>query len=80
MDNVANNTEHAQSKKTGRIVLFALIGFFIIFATVDAFFVYKALSTNTGLVAENPYERGLRFNEVIAEAQKKKNASNGAEK
>ncbi|GEM_PF-1478884 len=61
------------SKKDGRIVFWALIAFFAVVASVDAFFVYKALSTNTGVVSENAYERGLRYNDIINEAKKRKN-------
>jgi len=63
--------ENAEAnKKSGRKALFYLLGFFIIFASVDAFFVYKALSTHTGVVTENAYEIGLNYNEVIAESKK----------
>tara|TARA_R110002126_G_scaffold274335_2_gene419290 strand:+ start:7706 stop:7936 length:231 start_codon:yes stop_codon:yes gene_type:complete len=60
------------NKKSGRRALFYLLAFFVIFASVDAFFVYKALSTHTGVVAENAYEIGLNYNDVIAEAKKQK--------
>ncbi len=60
-----------QSKKDGRRFFLILFGFFVIFASVDAFFVYKALSTNTGVVSENAYEQGLRYNDILAEAKKR---------
>jgi nitrogen fixation protein FixH len=60
------------NKKEGRKALFYLLSFFVIFASVDAFFVYKAISTHTGVVAENAYEIGLNYNDVIAEAKKQK--------
>jgi nitrogen fixation protein FixH len=67
-------TEAAQkSRKAGRTVLFSLLGFFAVFASVDAFFVYTALKTNTGVVAENAYERGLHYNDLLDEARKRKN-------
>lgn len=65
--------ESLESKKTGRLVLFSLIAFFIVFASVDAYFVYKAVSTNTGAIVENPYEQGLNYNEIIARAKEIKN-------
>ncbi len=71
MMKVAQTLQQA-NKKAGRRALFYLLGFFVIFASVDAFFVYKALSTHTGVVAENAYEIGLNYNEVIAEAKKQK--------
>ena len=38
------------NKKDGKIVLIWIVGFFLTFMTVDAFFVYKALSTHIGTV------------------------------
>ena len=67
-----NETIEEQSKKEGRRFLIGLILFFICFATVDAFFVYKALSTHSGVVTKNPYEVGLNYNDIIAEAKRKK--------
>ncbi len=61
------------SKKTGRKVLMYLVLFFIIFASVDALFIYMAVSTHSGVVAENAYEIGVKYNDVIAEAKKKAN-------
>tara|TARA_B100002019_G_C21012668_1_gene470787 strand:- start:250 stop:495 length:246 start_codon:yes stop_codon:yes gene_type:complete len=64
--------EDALNRKSGRIFLFSLIAFFVVFASVDAFFVFKALSTHTGVVAENAYEIGLNYNDVIEEAKKQR--------
>lgn len=66
------------SKKDGRIVLFALLAFFTTFATVDAYFVYKAITTHSGVVAENAYEIGLNYNDILAEADKRQNEQNAA--
>lgn len=60
-----------QTAKDGRKVLWYFLGFFAVFATVDAFFVYKALSTHSGVVAENSYEIGLHYNELLKEADKR---------
>ena len=38
------------SKKTGRKFWIGLFIFFLTFATVDAFFIYKAMMTHTGVV------------------------------
>jgi nitrogen fixation protein FixH len=51
---------------TGRMVLFTLIGFFAIVMAVNAVFVDLALSTNTGIVANEPYRKGLKYNERIS--------------
>ena len=58
--------------KDGKRVLLAFLLFFVVFASVDAFFVYKAISTLPGVVSENAYEIGLHYNKIIAEAEKRK--------
>lgn len=63
------NNDAIASKKAGRIILFSMLAFFLVFASVDAFFIYKALTTNTGVVVENPYEVGLNYNEIIQKAK-----------
>lgn len=59
-------------KNDGRKVFIGFLAFFIVFASVDAFFVYKAISTLPGVVSENAYEIGLNYNKIIAEAKKRK--------
>ncbi len=59
------------SRKSGRVVLLSILGFFMTFICVNMFFAYKALSTYTGVVVENAYEKGLHFNQIIAEAKKR---------
>lgn len=61
----------AQSREAGIRVLFWISGFFLVFASVDAWFVYKAVTTNSGVVAENAYEIGVNYNDVIAEARQR---------
>lgn len=65
-------TETGTPPKDGRRVLLAFLSFFVVFASVDAFFVYKAISTLPGVVSENAYEIGLHYNKIIAEAEKRK--------
>lgn len=43
--------------------------FFAVIAVLDGIFVYMAVSTQTGVVTEQPYEKGLAFNETLAEAR-----------
>jgi nitrogen fixation protein FixH len=66
MDDVAQ-----KSKKTGKNVFWGFIAFFVVFATVDVFFVYKAVTTHPGVVAENAYEIGLNYNKIVEEAKKR---------
>lgn len=70
--------EKEKSQKAGRKFLLGLILFFLAVATVDGYFVYKALSTHTGVVVDKPYERGLKYNEIIAEAKRQKDERNNA--
>jgi nitrogen fixation protein FixH len=51
---------------TGRTVLVTIIGFFVVVFAVNGVFLFLALSTNTGIVAVEPYRKGLKYNERIA--------------
>ncbi len=64
--------EQNESRKNGKVVLFSLISFFAVFASVDAYFVYKAVNTHTGVVTENAYEKGLAYNNNIKQAKHQK--------
>lgn len=65
-----------KKKESGLWVLWAFLAFFAVFASVDAYFVYKALSTHTGVVVENAYEIGLNYNDIIEKAERQKNGEN----
>lgn len=67
-----NEDQAKDTKQSGLWVLWSLLLFFLVFASVDAFFVYKALSTHTGVVTENAYEKGLHYNEILDEARRRK--------
>lgn len=43
--------------------------FFAVIALLDGIFVYMAVSTQTGVVTENAYEKGLNYNEIIKAAK-----------
>lgn len=58
-----------EKKGTGKVVLFWLFGFFVTFATVDAFFVYIAVQTHAGVVTEQSYEKGLKYNTALEQAK-----------
>lgn len=51
---------------TGQHVLLAVILFFATVFAVNGLMLYKALSTHSGLVAQEPYRKGLHYNERIA--------------
>jgi len=51
---------------SGRDVLIAFLSFFGLVFAVNGYFLYAALSTYTGVVAREPYRKGLAYNERIA--------------
>lgn len=55
----------AQRAITGRQVLLGMVAFFGVVFGVNAVFLYSALSTHTGVVANEPYRKGLHYNERI---------------
>lgn len=54
---------------TGRHVVLSLIAFFGVIFAVNGYFLYSALSTHTGLIANEPYRKGLQYNDRIAAAE-----------
>ncbi len=49
-----------------------LIAFFGVIFAVNGYFLYSALSTHTGVVAIEPYRKGLAYNERIAADERQK--------
>lgn len=47
-------------------VLGAMLAFFGVIFVVNGYFLYQALATNTGVVALEPYRKGLAYNARIA--------------
>lgn len=66
--------DNIDKDKSGHRVLLYLLLFFGVCLSVNGFFVYKAVTTHTGVIAENTYKIGLNYNELITEAKKRKNA------
>ncbi|MBT3071765.1 FixH family protein [Rhodomicrobium sp. Az07] len=54
---------------TGKHVLLILLGFFGLMSSVNAVFVYMAISTKPGEATGASYEAGLRYNQTLAEAK-----------
>jgi nitrogen fixation protein FixH len=59
--------------KKGKVVLMSLLAFFALFSSVDAFFVYKAVTTHSGVITEQAYEKGLAYNQALKQAREQKN-------
>lgn len=51
---------------SGRHVLYGMIGFFGVIFVVNGYFLYAALATHSGVVAQEPYRKGLAYNARIA--------------
>jgi len=68
-----NATVRAEGKLTGRHVLIVMLGFFGLIFAVNGYFLYAALATHTGVVANEPYRKGLAYNDRIA-AEARQNA------
>jgi nitrogen fixation protein FixH len=54
----------------GLHVLWSMVAFFGVIFAVNGYFLYAALSTHTGLVAQEPYRKGLAYNERIAASER----------
>lgn len=56
----------------GRHVLAGMVGFFAIVFAVNGVLLYKALATHSGLVAQEPYRKGLNYNDrVVADERQR---------
>jgi len=62
----------------GRHVLAIFAGFFAAVFAVNGYFLYSALSTHTGIVANEPYRKGLAYNSRI-EAERRQSELNWAD-
>lgn len=58
-----------QDRKSGWLVFWSFLAFFVTFVSVDIYFVIKALSTHTGVVTEHAYEKGLAYDQALAQAR-----------
>jgi nitrogen fixation protein FixH len=58
-----------QERPNDKFLPLGFVGFFLVIFIVNGVMVYLALTTRTGMVAEHHYERGLHYNDYLAEAQ-----------
>jgi nitrogen fixation protein FixH len=61
-----------KNENSGLWVLMSFVSFFAIFIAVDIYFVYSAITTNTGLVSQNSYYKGLDYNNTLRQAEGQK--------
>ncbi len=55
--------------KKGTWVLLCFVAFFGVIIAVNTVFITTALNTHSGVVVEQPYEKGLAFNETLKKAK-----------
>ena len=65
-------------KSDGRFILLCFVAFFSLIIVVNSIFIYFALQTHSGVVIENPYEKGLEFNKTLEAAKTQPNLKNSA--
>lgn len=51
---------------TGRHVLLAMVGFFVVVMAANAVFIFLALDSWTGLSKDDAYQSGLAYNQTLA--------------
>lgn len=51
--------------KIDRWIPYSFVAFFALIAVLDGYFVFLAVSTNTGIVTEKAYEKGLNYNQTL---------------
>ncbi len=59
-------SSHSPTGLQGKHVFMACLAFFGVIFAVNGVFLYSALSTYTGVVAQEPYRKGLQYNDRIA--------------
>lgn len=59
----------AQPRPSDKWIPWYFVLFFAVIAMVDGVFVYVAVTTQTGVVTEQAYEKGLAFNETLEKAK-----------
>lgn len=64
-----NQKKDNSKKNKNLIILYCFIGFFGTFMILDGIFVYLAVSTQTGVVTEQSYEKGLEYNKTLEEVR-----------
>lgn len=64
-----NNAIPAQKAGFGKWVLLAFIAFFALIVAVNSVFIYQALNSFNGVIVDDPYKKGLSYNDTLAAAR-----------
>ena len=54
-----------QNRRANKRIPFYFVAFFVVLAMLNAVFFYIAITTHRGVVIDNAYEKGLKYNQVI---------------
>lgn len=73
---MADTMLNTQQRHSGRFVLLCFVCFFGVIIAVNTVFITAALNSHSGVVTEQPYEKGLAFNDVLAKAKSQPNLDN----
>lgn len=65
-----------RDKNSGRLILFYFVAFFGVIVAVNAVFITLALDSHSGVIMEQPYEKGLAFNAILDKAKRQPNIDN----
>lgn len=65
-----SSRQDSEGRMTGRHVLWMILGFFAIVFGVNGVLLWQALATHSGLVANEPYRKGLAYNDRIAAGER----------
>lgn len=57
------------ARKSDKWIPWYFVAFFVFLAIMDGIFVYIANQTHTGVVTDNAYNEGLKYNQTIAKAE-----------
>lgn len=69
--NNINCASNSGPRKSDKYIPYYIIAFFCTFITLDMFFVYTAVSTYQGVVNDNAYRDGVKYNEQLEEARRR---------
>lgn len=64
--------EHVKHPKD-KWILICFIAFFGVIIAVNSFFLYSAITTQTGVVTDDAYKKGLAYNDVLTQAKEQPN-------
>ena len=59
-------------RKSDKWIPYYFVAFFLFLFVVDGFMVYMAVSTHTGVIEKDAYERGIHYNAALEEKARQK--------